>query len=184
MLKKLQPHQRMLIGFIVVGLLLILIPFIYYTPDYDELSTKDIVVQDVDYVSSRGGRSYYLTTIDGERLEIRGELSYSELKEVLTPNTRVTIKYYHGLHGLRMTDYIRELAYNGNPLVAYSGDCHLNHVIAFFVIGLIVVLIGFLLYILEAHMIKKSSIKKAARKERLKKKYGDKYRDIDNKRSK
>ena len=183
MLKKLQPHQRMLIGFIVVGLLLILIPFIYYTPDYDELSTKDIVVQDVDYVSGRGGRSYYLTTIDGERLEIRGELSYSELKEVLTPNTRVTIKYYHGLYGLRMTDYIRELAYNGNQLVSYSGDCHLNHVIAFIVIGLIVVLIGFLLYILEAHMIKKSSIKKAARKERLKKKYGDKYRDIDSKRS-
>lgn len=183
MSKKLQLHHLMLIGFIVVGLLLALIPFIYYTPDYDELSTKDIWVQDIGYISNRGGRSYYLTTTDGERMQIRGELSYPELKEALTPNVRVTIKYYHGLYGLRMTDYIRELTYNNKQLVAYSGDCHANHVIAFFVIGLVVALIGFVLYSLEAHMVKNLCIKKAARKERLKKKYGDKYRDIDSKRS-
>lgn len=177
MRKKLQPHQKDLLGFLLAGLLLMLLPYLYYQPGYDELDEKEIVVRDVGYVVQRGSPSYYLTTANGERMEIRGDLSYQELSEALVPNTRVTVKYYRGLCYFWMTDYIKELTHNGRQLVAYSGDQQKENQTVLLIIGLLVILTGLLFYDFRSKSIRKYLKKKAQRQEKLKKKYGDRYRE-------
>lgn len=120
---------------LILGVMILLIPYIYFTPDYNELKEKEIIVREVGYVPSKGTDNYYLNTMDGERLEIRGKLSYKTLQETLKPNTLVQIKYYHGLCGLRMVDYIKELTYEGTQLVVYGGDNQTENVIVCSVIG-------------------------------------------------
>ena len=176
MKRKLQPHQKDLFCFLLAGILLMLLPFLYYQPGYDELDEKDIVVYNVGYVMQRGSPSYYLTTADGERMEIRGDLSYQELSETLTPNTRVTVKYYRGLCYFWITDYVKELTHNGKLLVAYSGDHQKENQTVLLIIGLLVILTGFLFYDFRTKSIRKLLKKKAQRQEKLRKKYGDRYR--------
>ena len=182
MRKKLQPHQRSFICFSLVSILLILLPFIYYRPSYEELSEKEITVKNVGYITQRhGSPTYFLTTVDGERLEIRGELSYQELQEELQPNTQVMVKYHRGLYFLWMTDYIKELTCNGKQLVTYSGTDQIESQIIFFIMGLLVFLIGLLLYIFSTKSIKKRLKKLTLRQNKLKEKYGDNYHDPNQK---
>ena len=141
---------------ILVGLLLMLLPLIYHRPEYEDLSTKEIQVANVGYTSGRyASNDYYLTTVDGQSLRIRGEFSYDELKDKLQPGTSVTVKYHHGMYLLWMTDYIYEMTYSGDQLVSYSGSNQIENQIVMIVVGILVILVGFMLYNYETQFIKK-----------------------------
>lgn len=141
---------------VIIGLLLMLLPFIYYSPSYEELSTKDIRVKYVGYTSGRyASDSYYLITIEGDSVQIRGDFSPEELKEALQPNTLVTVKYYRGMHYLWMTDYIYELTCNGERLVSYDADTQLERHLVMIGVGILVMLIGFMFYNYETQFIRK-----------------------------
>uniref|UniRef100_UPI0040563139 hypothetical protein n=1 Tax=Acetatifactor sp. TaxID=1872090 RepID=UPI0040563139 len=141
---------------VIIGLLLMLLPLVYYRPGYDELSSKEIQVKYIGYTSGRyASNDYYLTTVDGDNLQIRGDFSYDELKETLQPNTIVTVKYYRGMYILWKTDYIYELTYAGDQLVKYAGSSQLENQIVMIFVGISVILIGFMFYNYQTQFIRK-----------------------------
>lgn len=149
-----------------------LLPLIYYRPNYEDLQTKDIRVQSVGWTSGATrypSRNYYLTTVDGDWYEIRGDLSYAELEEALQPNTLVTIKYFRGLHILWMANYIKELSCDGEILVSYSGDEQMENQLVMIGVGLLIMLIGFMFYNFQTGFIRntKFKIRKKIRKKQL-----------------
>lgn len=172
--KPLQPHKKTFFMCLLVGIGLLL-PLIYRQPNYEELLEKEISVSTVDCVTAyRGGRLYYLVTADGERMEIRGELSYPVLQEALRENFRVTVKYYWGRVWLENAEIVKEMTQGGKVLVAYSGDAQRENQIVFCVVGLAVILVGYIVCRVQENTIRKEQEK---RRKKLQKKYGDKYRE-------
>ena len=151
---------------VLIGLLLMLLPLIYYHPNYDRLSTKDIRVLSVG--AGPAGRyfqrNYYLTTMDGEVMQLHGDFSYKELEQTLTPNTEVSVKYYRGMYVLWRTDYVVELSHNGTTLVAYSGDTQMKNQLAGTCAGLLVIGTGFLNYNYQTDFLGKIRKKRKNRK--------------------
>lgn len=158
-------HEKHFLITAVIGLLLMCLPIIYYSPSYDDLSTKQIQVACVGYVPGGryASRTDHLITTDGERMEIRGNYSYIQLEKTLKPNTIVTVKYYRGLFYLWMTDYIYELTYNGEKLVTYGGDAQVERQLVMIVVGVIVILLGFVLYNAQTGFVKKQIRKSKAK---------------------
>ena len=54
-----------------------------------------------------------------------------------------------------MTDYIYEMTYSGDQLVSYSGSNQIENQIVMIVVGILVILVGFMLYNYETQFIKK-----------------------------
>lgn len=158
--------RRWLIGFILAGLLTMLLPVIYYIPDYDDLSEREIQVQKIYSILTRSGvQSRYLMTRDGEKLQIRGESVHSELVECLKPESVVTIKYYHGLHYFRETDFIQEMTLDGKILVSYNGETQLQRQIICCVLGCVLIGIGLLIYYGKTGAIR-SALRRGAKMQR------------------
>lgn len=141
--------EKAFLKFVIAGVLFMLLPLIYFRPSYDNLQTKDIRVSSIGSYAS-GGRysslSYYLLTVDGDRYEILGDFTYSELKEALQPNTPVAIKFYRGLNGITVKNHIKELSRDGEILVSYRGNEQLENQIVMTCIGLVIIGIGFMYY--------------------------------------
>ena len=141
---------------ILVGFMLMLLPIIYHRPAYEDLSVKEIQVKNVGYTSGRyASEDYYLTTVDGENMRIRGEFSYDELRDKLQSGTSVTVKYHRGMYFLWMTEYVYEMTYEGDQLVVYSGNNQIENQIVMIVVGILVILVGFMFYNYETQFIKK-----------------------------
>ena len=154
--------QKDFLKFVIVGLLVMLIPLVYFRPGYDDLQTKNIQVQSVDSSYGHGRystRNYYLFTVDGEQYEIRGDFTYAELEQALQPNSQVMIKYYRGLYILSMRNYIIELTCDGETLVAYSGDEQLENQIVMIGVGLLIILVGFIFYDWQTDFIRNTKFK-------------------------
>lgn len=164
--------QKDLLKFVIVGLLIMLLPLIYYRPNYEALQTKEIRVQSVGISSGQGrysSQNYYLTTVSGERYEIRGDLSYTELEGALQPNTLVTIKYFRGLYIFSMTNYIKELTCDEETLVSYSGDEQLENQLVMIGVGLLIIGVGFIFYDWQTDFIRntKNKIKRKLKRRQL-----------------
>lgn len=144
---------------VVIALLLQLVPIIYKTPNYGELSVKNITVESVgvNQGNHRSATRYYLKTADGDKMEIRGELSYQELCGKLQPGTEATVKYYRGIFILEGRDFIKELICDGEILVAYEGDTQKEDQIVFLCIGGLVVLLGLFFYDMQKNSAQRST---------------------------
>ena len=125
---------------IFAGLFVLTYPLIPATP-LEEHKEKEIVISQFDYHGGgRYGASYhYIITEDGERYNITGEYSATQLYDVLSKGTVAVIKYDTNKL-LTFKNYAEEMTVDGNKIVTYNNDDPTNwtmHII----IGLLALLI-------------------------------------------
>lgn len=169
-MKKLQPHQKRFLKTIILALVIFLLPFIYYQPEYAQLEEADITIERTYYSVGRGRPGSFIMTSDDGIYKIGGDLSSREDFEIkLTPNTNVQIKYYRGIFVVIPMKFIEELTVNGETIVTFHNDQKITQVV-FGIAGSIVLIIGFLIYADSAHILKKlrKRFKKHCKKARFK----------------
>ena len=108
------------------GLLILLWPIIPTTP-FEEYTEKEVVISKFDhfYGGLKGASYDYIITDDGEKYNITGEYSKSELSEILTEGTVAVIKYDTN-NILPFKKYVEELTVGENILVTYNNDAPIN----------------------------------------------------------
>ena len=156
---------------IFAGLFVLTYPLIPATP-LEEHKEKEIVISKFAYHA--GGRNvasyYYIITEDGERYNITGEYSATQLYDVLSKGTVAVIKYDTNKL-LTFINYAEEMTVDGNKIVTYNNDDPTNwtmHII----FGLLALLIGVASLFLWRCEIKHNREMQAKRDARIIKKYG------------
>ena len=156
---------------IFAGLFVLTYPLIPATP-LEEHKEKEIVISQFDYHGGgRYGASYhYIITEDGERYNITGEYSATQLYDVLSKGTVAVIKYDTNKL-LTFKNYAEEMTVDGNKIVTYNNDDPTNwtmHII----FGLLALLIGLASLFFCRWEIKHNRKMQAKRDARIIKKYG------------
>ena len=155
------------VGSVAIGIFVFVGHFVFPHPSYEELQTREAVVESVEYKvdwSRYYTRRYYRVTMsNGERYITCGS-EVRKLEEKLHPGDLVTIKY----HGTS----IDELKKGEELLVTYV-DYYENGKIFVSVIS-VVFLIGGLFFVNIYSLCFKNDIRiQENRDKRIKKKYGD-----------
>ena len=111
---------------ILFGLFILLLPIIPTTP-FEEYTEKEVVISKFDhfYGGLKGASYDYIITDDGEKYNITGEYSKSELSEFLIEGTVAVIKYDTN-NILPFKKYVEELTVEENRLVTYNNDTPIN----------------------------------------------------------
>ena len=111
---------------ILFGIFIVLLPIMPTTP-YEEYKEKEVIISEFDhfYGGVRGASYDYIITEDGEKYNITGDYSKSELSEVLTKGTAAVIKYDIN-NILPFKKYAEEMTVNGNKIVTYNNDAPTN----------------------------------------------------------
>ena len=155
---------------IFVGLFIFVYPLMPTRP-YEEYNEKEVVISSFDLSTSVKGASYhYIITEDGEKYNITGEYSASELYEILIKGTVAVIKYATN-NILPFKKYAEEITVNGNKIVIYNNDAPTNwtpHIIY----GLLFCLIGVFFLLAFRWQIMRNRKLQAKRDARIIKKYG------------
>ena len=156
---------------IFAGLFILTYPLIPATP-LEEHKEKEIVISKFAYHA--GGQYvasyYYIITEDGERYEITGEYSATQLYDVLSKGTVAVIKYDTNKL-LTFINYAEEMTVDGNKIVTYNNDDPTNWTIHI-IFGLLALLIGLASLFLFRWEIKHNREIQAKRDARIIKKYG------------
>ena len=107
---------------ILFGIFIVLLPIIPYTP-YEEYKEKEVVISKFDhfYGGPKGASYDYIITEDGEKYNVTGEYSRSELSEILIKGTTAVIKYDIN-DILPFKKYAEEITVSGNKIVKYNDD--------------------------------------------------------------
>ena len=156
---------------IFTGLFILAYPFIPATP-LEEHKEKEIVISQFDYHSGGlyGASYHYIITEDGERYNITGKYSATQLYDVLSEGTVAVIKYDTNKI-LTFIKYAEEMTVDGNKIVTYNNDEPPNwtmHII----FGSLVLLIGLAFLFFYRWEIKHNREMQAKRDARIIKKYG------------
>jgi predicted small secreted protein len=107
--------------FTLLGLFILTSPLIPPKP-YEEYRQKDVVISKFDYWHTVKGSSYhYILTENGEKYNLTGKYSSSELYDLLLSGTCATIKYDENLI-FPFKKYVEEITVNGNKIVTYDND--------------------------------------------------------------
>ena len=163
----------LLIGiiFVVSGIFLPVDHFVFPHPAYEELQTKEVVVESVDYRSIWGRyyttHYYYIMMSNGEGYRTCGRY-VREMDERLFPGDRVTIKY----HKDRINS-IDELKKEDEDLVTYV-DHYVDGKVFIPVLSVAFLIGGAISIKLYSFGVKNDIRKQENRDKRIKKKYGEK----------
>lgn len=177
-MKKVELNYKVyLICGILIGVLCILLPHMMPEPAYAELSETTVTAAGFHTQHHyRSSRTYSLVSTEGVEYHIRGDFTISELKDALAPGTEAQIKYYEGLYYFQSAYFIKELSVNGQVLVRYE-SYQKGNVIGLSLTGLLAIALSLLFWWIGAAAEKKERERKARRQEKLRKKYGDNYRE-------
>ena len=156
---------------IFAGLFILTYPLIPATP-LEEHKEKEIIISQFAYHSGGryGSSYYYIITEDGERYNITGEYSATQLYDVLSKGTVAVIKYDTNKI-LTFKKYAEEITVDGNKIVTYNNDDPINwtmHII----FGLLALPTGLASLFLYRWEIKHNREMQAKRDARIIKKYG------------
>ncbi len=157
---------------VLFGIFILLFPVMPTTP-YEEYKEKDVVISQFNhhYGGIRGASYNYIITEDGEKYNITGDYSKSELSELLIKGASAVIKYDTNKI-LPFIKYAEEIVIDGNKIVTYNNDTPTNwapHII----FCLLSCLMGVaLLFAYRWHIIRNRNLQ-AKRDARIIKKYGD-----------
>lgn len=156
---------------IFAGFFILAYPLIPDTP-LEEHKEKEIVISKFDYHGGgRYGASYhYIITEDGEKYNITGEYSATELYDILSKGTVAVIKYDTNKI-LTFKKYAEEITIDGNKIVKYNNDAPTNwtmHII----FGVLALLIGLAFLFYYRWELKHNREMQAKRDARIIKKYG------------
>ena len=107
---------------ILFGIFIVLLPIMPTTP-YEEYKEKEVIISEFDrFYGGFNGASYdYILTEDGEKYNVAGEYSRSELSEILIKGTAAVIKYDIN-DILPFKKYAEEITVGGNKIVSYNDD--------------------------------------------------------------
>ena len=156
---------------ILFGIFIVLWPIMPTTP-YEEYKEKEVIISEFDhfYGGLKGASYDYIITEDGEKYNVIGEYSRSELSEILIKGTTAVIKYDTN-NILPFKKYAEEITVGGNKIVTYNDDVPTNwtpHII----FCLICCLIGVsFLFVFRWQVIRNRKLQ-AKRDARIIKKYG------------
>ena len=111
---------------ILFGIFIVLWPIMPTTP-YEEYKEKEVIISEFEhfYGGVRGASYDYIITEDGEKYNITGDYSKSELSEVLTKGTTAVIKYEIN-NILPFKKYAEEMTVDGNKIVTYNNNASTN----------------------------------------------------------
>jgi hypothetical protein len=111
---------------ILFSIFIVLLPIMPTTP-YEEYKEKEVIISEFEhfYGGVRGASYDYIITEDGEKYNITGDYSKSELSEVLTKGTTAVIKYEIN-NILPFIKYAEEMTVDGNKIVTYNNDAPIN----------------------------------------------------------
>ncbi len=156
---------------ILFGLFILLLPVIPTTP-FEEYKEKEVIISKFDHFhSSKYANRHYIITEDGEKYNVTGEYSRSELSEILIKGTVAVIKYDTN-NVLPFIKYAEEMTVDGNKIVTYNNDDPINwtpHII-FCLIGCF---IGFIFLSAYRCIIIRNRKLQAKRDARIIKKYAN-----------
>lgn len=157
-------------AFIFLGLFILTSPLIPPKP-YDEYMEKDVAISKFDYFHTVKGSSYhYILTEDGEKYNITGKYTSSELYDLLLPGTCATIKYDVN-RIFPFKKYAEEITVNGNKIVTYDNDQPPNWT-ALIIAGSLSLSIGIGLMVVFRLAVVQNRKKQKKRDARIIKKYG------------
>ncbi len=155
---------------ILFGIFIILFPVMPTTP-YEKYKEKDVVISQLNHHYGRWASYDYIITEDGEKYNVTGDYSKSELSELLIKGTVAVIKYDTNKI-LPFIKYAEEIIVDGNKIVTYNNDTPTNwapHII--FCLLLCLVGVAFL-FSYRWHIIRNRNLQ-AKRDARIIKKYGN-----------
>lgn len=157
---------------ILFGIFILLFPIMPTTP-YEEYKEKDVVISQFNhhYGGIRFASYNYIITEDGEKYNISGDYSKSELSEFLIKGTAAVIKYDTN-DIIPFIKYAEELTVDGNKIVKYNNDTPINwapHII----FCLLSCLMGVALLFAYHWQILRNRNLQAKRDARIVKKYGN-----------
>ena len=108
---------------LVFALVLFFLPELFPSPKYDELLQKEITVAEFRRVHRyKSGNDYIIETTENESYNLTGDFDYGEVKNILLPETKATIKYSKNRFFFSGADYAEEVIVDGNTIVTYNND--------------------------------------------------------------
>ena len=154
MRKKLQPHQKRFLKTVIIVVVIFLLPYIYFQPEYEQLKEADITIEWTYYSAGRRTIAFIRTT-DDTVFKVGGDISSrADFESKLTPDTNVQIKYYRGIHMVFPMNFIEELTVNGETIITYNDRQGSVQNICV-IVGSLFSIVGFLSYADSAHLLKK-----------------------------
>lgn len=139
--------------------------------EYDQLSEKEVIIDSLKWVSGgyRGaGGHFRITTADGDRYNVSGDYTGSELRNSLQSGTRARIKYHK--NSILSLKYAEEIVVDGKCIVPFDDD-QKTHPLMYLVSGLFV-LFGIFGFLYTRWDVKHNRRIQQNRDQRIIKKYG------------
>lgn len=153
--------------FLVFGLAT---PFLVHlnVVEYDQLYEKEITIDSLIRMMTRGSTSFRTTTTDGERYNVSGDYSGPELRDSLQYGTKAHIKYHE--NRFLFSKYAEEIIVDGKCIVQYNDD-QAPHPFLYWFCGFCV-LCGILGFLFARWNVKHNRHLQKNRDQRIIKKYG------------
>lgn len=108
---------------LVFAFVLFFLPEIFPTAQYDELIQKQITVADFRRVHRyKSGNDYIIETTENETYTLTGDFDYGEVRSILLPETKATIKYSKNRFFFGGSDYAEEVVVDGRTVVTFDND--------------------------------------------------------------
>jgi len=163
----------LILGIIAIlsGIFFILLPIMPTTP-YAEYKEKEVVISKSDhfYGGPKGASYDYIITEDGEKYNLTGKYSRSEVSEILIKGTTAIIKYDTN-EILPFKKYAEEITVAGNKIVTYNNDAPINWTLPI-IFCIIFCLMGVAFLLAFRWQITRNRKLQAKRDARIIKKYG------------
>ena len=156
---------------ILTGILLPLLPILIPTAEYDELTTKEIVIESLERVRGYKHKSFpRITTVEGEQYNITGDYSDINVYEDLPYGKPVTIKYYENQIFFTLKKYVEVVIVDGVTVVHYDNDKDDVWIMYLLSAGCLLLTAGGGGFV--AWQVRNNRKKQAARDRKIAKKYG------------
>lgn len=155
--------------FLLLGLALPFLPQLTAV-EYDQLYEKEIIIDSLKWISGyRGaGGHFRITTANGERYNVSGDYTGTELRNGLQSGTKASIKYHE--NRFLFLKYAEEVVVDGKCIVQYNDD-QKPHPLIYMVSGFFV-LFGILGFLYVRWNVKHNRRIQKNRDQRIIKKYG------------
>ena len=155
---------------VLAGILLPLMPILIPKAEYDELITKEIVIESVDEVRSYKHWFPRITTVEGEQYNITGDYSDINVYKDLLCGKPLTIKYYENQIFFTLKKYAEVVIVDGVTVVHYDNDKDDVWIMYLLSAGCLLLAAGGGYFV--AWQVRNNRKKQATRDRKIAKKYG------------